>query len=544
MMKRKTSSVFVLLILLAAGGFFFLARSNDQGARLENLLRDVSIKNLEVDGKTFQLNGGKVEPKADRGTTLKVLRLSAFYQWNKEDPLFDSPDLDVERLATVTDKLKTEADGLQKALGVENSIYPIAFLQNLPKVAALDRDFFEKPSLGKAREVAVKQEETASFYGSGADSLLQYISKDALNANATTFNIQTSGKRITADIAVIGKNKQALLDEIGRRKACLEGSGKCQRPAFAFEKVENKVFEPPESVPQFLDLVWIFQYFNRHPNVDASIYDGVKGPYRANTACFGWGDNFSEPENYFYVNFSSKSKSKFGVDSAFVELATNVYFRNESGKYTYVRSTLIYFCPETGYVDEVLEISKFLSENKPVLKTDKFEGAPEVFSQGREYESKFFEGKYQSWDQLETLGKYYGYLYRLFVENPSVFWSQNLELKGELLKRSLAIERKLGDFPKDFQRILTHTQGERLRERPQGVDEGQRKFVYTFRNYYGFTFLPFTKSVWRSTDNLQYADKEVVSGAVGEEGGFLDYLTARKKFSPDVIKSWYAKVQP
>lgn len=537
MMQRRNLLILGFLLIILAGGLLIF-RISDQKARLQNLLADVSIDRIEVDGANFRIVGGKVEPKSNRQTTLKVLRLGAFYQWNKEDPLFDSPDLNHDELDLAVDNLVEKTAGLQKTLGVENSLYPTAFLQDFAKVSRLNSEFEKKPSYEKAQELIAKQQETASIYESEAKSHLEYISKDPLEGSAVMFNIQISPQGIISDVAKIVENGRQLATEIERRKSCFLGKGLCIRPSFTFDKVENTTYESAKNLPEFIDGSLIL------PNQAQGQLD-TKRIFRANTACFGWGPNFSQPQQYFYFGFRPEKSLNFGQDEAVVELATDAYYKKTpknsdfKGKYTFVLSSLIYFCPDQQHVYKIIGLWRFLTQNKP-LSSNKLDKAPESFFLTADYERKFFDDKFQSWEQLETLGKLYAYDYRQMVENPKADWAKDTALKEELLKRSLEIDRKIGDFYKDFRRIFTSTEGELLRDiGPTGTNPRQAKFVYTFRDFYGFTYLPFTKSVWRKTEPLEYLDRVEVKGAVGEGGGYMNYQTAKNIYPREEIGKWY-----
>lgn len=170
------------------------------------------------------------------------------------------------------------------------------------------------------------------------------------------------------------------------------------------------------------------------------------------------------------------------------------------------------------------------------------------FSEGKVKESLFFGQKYQSYEDLAVLGKYYAYAYRLFAQNPKALWAGDEQKREELLRRSLEINRMLGDFGKHITSLARQTRLSRLTEssiikiRNSEIDPNRVKLHYTARNYYGLVYLPFTASVWRLTESLQYLDRKIVKGAIGEKGGYLNYKDAIKRFSREEIDKWYIDI--
>src|SRR4051812_39246037 len=104
-------ALFVIFLLSA-----FLASSWKIISELNNF-HNVNIKSLEIDGNIYTMRNGDVYEGNKRlfwfipeeGKKIsKVLDLGGFYMWDKEDPLFDSPDLNVNDLKKSVDILNQE----------------------------------------------------------------------------------------------------------------------------------------------------------------------------------------------------------------------------------------------------------------------------------------------------------------------------------------------------------------------------------------------------------------------------------------------------
>src|SRR4051812_23084027 len=99
MLKKALIGIFSALLLLTIYLGFNWQLISSLGS-----LKDVTLKNINIDGKTYSLVNGKVYEEGSelywfiptqREKVSKILAFVGFYEWNKEDPLFYSPDLDV-----------------------------------------------------------------------------------------------------------------------------------------------------------------------------------------------------------------------------------------------------------------------------------------------------------------------------------------------------------------------------------------------------------------------------------------------------------------
>lgn len=539
MSKTKGIIVAVLLIIIAVIVFLIL-RGTSERVKLTNLLSGVYVEKIRMEGKDYSIKNGRLQEDIDEKTALKIMRLAAFYQWNKEDPLFDSPDFNPEDLIRTIGIIEEEETKLQNILGRKESIYPINFLKNLAEVSKKNREFLNDPSDAMTQDLIGKQKETASLYKKEAQDLLNIIPSSTLDSGGISFNVRITGKVITEDFKKIVKNAESLAEEIKKRELCYLGQGICIRPMHSFMLPVEKQSTP--ETPLFLEHKLIYP----HPEAD------IRGPYRALSPCFGWGETFSHPEHYFYIAHNSKIPTKPDLSYVRVELATDAFYRkvtkghpglgNVDADHIYVPSNLGYLCSYAGYIAEIGQISLFLSKYKPIFEA--FETAPSniksFFAKALAFETKFFNESYQSYKDLSTLSAYYAYAYKILSENSNAPWINNYGKKEEFLKRYLEIDRKLGTISPSILRLLLLTIG--TTENYELIDEVSSRaweYVYTFKNYYGISYLPFSRSVWRSQDQLQYLEKKYIKGALGINGGYLNYNEAVKHYTSEEIEKFY-----
>lgn len=535
-------AAFFISLLIIAGMYLKI------GLDLKDLTRDLTIYNLVIEGKEIKLTEGSINNKISDKVKEKTLRLAAFYQWNKEDPLFYSPDLDLPGLMRSVALLGEQDFFVRDNLKRPKSAYPFKFLKKLIDTASLTEEFFESPSDISANSLIEKQFETAQTYKEEAQSLLSILSPKDI-PSPVIFNVKTSPQVIVSDLNKIIQNADTLSQEIEKRKSCLNGDGKCERP--------YKHFLPPEETyhpsrpPRFLDKKIIFSFSN-NPNLDQ-----IKGPYAAKTNCYGWGKDFSYPNHYFYISYSDLKNNNLKAPLANVQLATDLYFRRlteksvapgdivlikKGIKYAFVSSTTPYDCQYFGNIAEVAEIDKFKSEKKPLLKELSLKDKDkETYNNALKQESDFFNSAYPSFDALSSLADHYGYIYRLTLESPGSEIAKVLKKdKEELLKRYLSIKRKLGNIDKIINTSAYYIYGFRSLELNPYSQFFSKTLYYPYRNFYGLLYFPFSNSFWRGEDNLSYFERTIVRGAVGTEknAGYMTYTQALEKYSKEEVTQW------
>lgn len=548
MIKKVLIGILFLLLLLFV---FFI--SNWQLFSNLNSLSDVTLNNISIDGKTYSLKDRKVYEgekqlfwfiPTQRDTVNKVVSLAGFYMWNKEDPLFNSPDLNVSELKNSVNTLTKEQELHLKAFNQTIPPYPTRFLAQFVKAASLDKDFLKNPSLQKADELIKAQKEAAQLYKKDMLTLRSQIPESS--QSAVTPNLQLSSKIVRGDLEKISTNNTSLINELDKREKCLMGKNNCTRPSLSFSKPSTTTPKTNSNPPDALlspDII-----FYARPKRDN------KGPYSTTTSCFGWGNNFTKPISYFYLR-KTPSTTEDGINNSLyfnIQLATDVIFRklntdsitagekelfNQGIKYIYNGTTSPYNCPDRTFFADISQLDLFLTTKKPILQDMQL---PDLSA--KTYEKSFFEQKYPSFQSLSYLANTYEYLYRQMVENPQASWVREiLPYKDELLQRSLSIQRKIGNLPLVLNSHTMYIKGLKSRQEIEQKFNPRyiKEFVYTFRNFYGMMFLPFSPSVWRSNNNLEYSEKVYVIGTIDPDGAYISYHQAQKIYSQEEIYSWY-----
>ncbi len=535
MIRKPTVSVgitFLLFFLFIAGNWNIISNLNN--------LKNVTIENINIDGKTYALRNQKIYEgnkqlfwfiPTQRQTVKKVVRLSGFYIWNKEDPLFDSPNLDVSQLKESASNLTNEQTLFLKSFRQTTPLYPSGFLVQFANTAFLNKEFMKNPSLSKANELINAQIKTAQIYKEEATSLKNFLPD--YNKKAITFNLALSIETVKSDIGKIVNNGDSLLEEISKRAQCLAGNH-CTRPAFSFGKPSAAPkFSSPTSTFLGPDIVYYLT-----PTISP------RGPYSTETACVGWGKNFTKPVNYFYIKTIKSNPPRVNI-----QLATDIFFRpilpalpgekqlaDQGIKYIYTGTTAPYNCPDRTFFAEISELDLFLQNKKPILQNTLVDTS---YSQ---FEKTFFEQKNPSFQQLLYLSQIYGYLYKQLMQDSNEPWiTKMIPYKEELLQRSISIQRKIGSLPLVLNSDILYIIGTREREEfTQMTDDTDIKsYLYPFRNFYGIMFLTFSPSIWRSSDNLTYIDRVEVKGAFNPIGGFISLSQAETLYPKSTINTWY-----
>ncbi len=559
-------------LLSAIGGLFLLTCTfiiyNWQITSSLNSLKDITLKNIDISGKTYSLVNGKVyEGKkelhwfipGEREKVSKVVALVGFYEWDKEDPLFDSPDLDTTELKRSVNYLSNQQNLLLKSFSQTIPIYPESFLNEFTKSASINKDFINKPSFERAFSLIKQQQKTAQLYEKDANTLKSEI--PGPNQHIVSVQLQLNPKIVKDDITKISINGKSISEEIKKRENCLMGKTICERPALSFTKPSDNPPKTNTNPPDILSSDVSLNSIPRTPFTIASAPENSAppmGPYSAKTSCLGWGDNFTQPTVYFYMK-KAPSSTVYDVNNVYyfgISWATDVIFRKLSPtsvtegekelyaqgfKYVFNGTTSPYNCPDRTFFAEISELDLFLTTKKPVL-----EGLDLPDKSYASYEKAFFEQKYPSYESLSYLSDIYGYIYRQMVGNPNEEWVKKmLPHKEELLERSLDVKRKMGNLP--FV-LNSHSMFIKGLESRQAIEQKFslkyiKEFVYTFRNFYGMTFLPFSPSVWRSNDNLEYSEKTYVKGTIGPGLEYITYRQAQKIYSQEEIDSWYTATQ-
>ncbi|MBI2021355.1 hypothetical protein HYS93_00535 [Candidatus Daviesbacteria bacterium] len=554
--QMKKLIIFTVSAIIAGLAIYFFFTQPKQSSP-SSLIKDLKFDKLTFKEKIYRIeDNGNIEPKDENYS--QVVNLAAFYQWTKEDPLFYSPDFNTEEFFKTVEYYKKEQTNLLRVIEQITHIYPTDFQDSFANTAKVTEEFLRNPSDELAEKLIKSQIATINSYRSEINSLIQ-ITSPLKEVEPVTFNLKTSSKIFLSDYKRIAENANALQVEIDRRVSCLREGKACQRPAFSFVKIDKIYPIPEDKAPErLLDKKTVLNY----PQLKREIK--VRGPYQAYSPCTGLNEqDLSWPNLPYYISDLSTTNIEFPDIPAYrFELASNVFFRrvnktpilpgddqiNKLGlDYIYQSATAIYMCPYQAYFNEITQNDLFLKENKPFLNNFKsLKNLPPSFSkivsQAKSYEETIFSKRYQSFADLENLANLYGYLYRLVAEGRNFKESDQINpLKEELLRRSLIIKRKLGGYNLVLNSVLFHLRTSTYREiiRPNPDLNTVVAYNYFMNTAYSLMYLPFTRSVWRLSDNLQYHDKVLVKGVIGFEGPYFDYYQALERYSKEGISKWF-----
>lgn len=545
---KKSFYLLLFVVLIAFLIYFYLNFSKTH--KIEALSKGINISSISYKSKNYKIVDGKVSPKDLNYDA--VLRLALFYQWNKEDPLFYSPDFNFEAFKDTVSALEFEQANLLKLLSQESKIYPSDFFRSLISSSEKMELFLNQPSEILANQLIDSQNKAQKDYDMDINGLIS-SSKDLEAAKPTSLNVQTSTSLIFSDFQKIAENSQSLKSEIDKRRKCLTEQRQCLRPMLSFNK--PKPAQLDNKPDNLLSATVIFR-------IGKNSAKHYRGPYGVLSPCLGYGENFSWPRQYYYLTDDPKLLNVFyNLPTENIQLASELFFRQiqleanqpgdeqlkqQGGDYIHQPATASYMCSYQGYFTEIAELDDFLLNRKPMLKdkaiSNLLRDNKNILERASFYEDRFFKTKYPSYDQLTELANYYGYVYKLISVNQNrLLEDVEQQQKLELLNRYLEINRKLVGFHKLINDFLTHIRTASYREilRPQAQIEFSKTYNYFFNSAYSLMFMPFTKSVWRLDSNPQYLEKIIIKGAVGFGGGYITLKQALEKYSAGEIKKWY-----
>lgn len=557
---KSLVKIIIIIVLIVVGFFIFLGKNESANFNLQ--YRDINFEKIEFEGNYYSIINGRVIGGVTNEKKIKIQRLVEFYQWNKEDPLFDSPDIDPQSFINVVDSLNQANNEISKTVKRVEHLGPSDFLNAMGRAITVNREFLIKPSDILAKQLLAVQKQTANFYLQESTNILSVINPP-LDVSPASFGIVTTSQIVVSDFEKIIKNGKALLDEIEKRQNCLEVKGECLRPILTIKKPERLV-PKSEKIPNFIPKEKLFSIKDPHRVTKAGdkMIDRFKGPYKVASPCFGWGENFSWPDYYFdIVTFERKNNNLLKFPIMGIKLATGGHFRKVSDdpgasleeqklyqqgfKYVPVGSISLYMCLYQGHIAELLEIYNFLLKNQPVFPNSEINAKNDIklfFQEAKGVEEFFFNKQYQSYKELSNLADYYGFAYKLIAQSPDEDWAKNLSNQKEIfLERSIAIKRKLGRIHLFLINNLlsVNTLKKRLIvNSDQVTDSYIRGFLYTFRNAYGLVYFPFSQSVWRLNEDPEYLKRVIVKDTDGLDSQFLSYNKALEKYSEDEVQKW------
>lgn len=485
-----------------------------------------------------------------RNVATEVRGLDGFYRWTKEDPLFYSPDLDINGMENAVSNIEKDQEDLLLYLNRKEHIYPTDFLKEFAKTAFQTSVFLKNPSKNQAQLLIEYQRKTVNLYRNEIRTLLNIIptAYPDRNFSSVSINVSLSIGTIMDDLKKMENNSNVLLDEISRRERCLEEKDKCKIPSNNFKKPLISSPSKPSNIPNFIDKKFIFSPTSRFFNLP------VMGPYRVKTGCFGLNPDHSHPEKYFYILPITRG----GVNEGpVIKLATDVYFQvlnsdsilswerefaNAGIKYIYSEASSPYRCNDANYLLEVSQINLFMTSNKPIFNQIKTDSRLDIvfLNNAQNFEKSFFESTYASYEDAQILADYYGYMYKLISDNSGLA-RKYAEISDEFLVRKLNLTRKLGGFAGmlNFSDAFIKTDIPVQKER--NLINLTPIFIYAFKNYYGIMFTSFSSSIYRNTEKLNYVDQIYVENSIILDGARMSYTQAIRKYSQEEILKWFAE---
>ncbi len=533
MRKKVLISILILfLVLLGFVGWFLLNQN-----QFEKSLRGISV-DVFLDDKKYEIRNGELT--TDSQDKEKVLRLAAFYAINYEDPLFTFPEFNVDEFEKSINELKSSEAELLSVLGIEEkNLFPHEFLSALINASRKNQQFLERPSYENAVELINLQYEAAKNYEAESQKVLNVIRENPGPA-AILLGVRADNKTAVSDFIKLINNSKTLNEEVKRREGCLNGRGECIRTVFNIEKPEGFGRRLSSQI-DVLEKELIY-----YPLEDNS---NIRGPYISSSPCYGWGDSYSYPPHLFYLK---KGHDNTGETYSDIQLATDIYFRqvpqissfttdqvlrNQGIEYIKIDSTTLYLCYYHGYLSEILTVDSFLHEKLPFIDESKFKESDRDFvSEIKKFETSFFTNEFPSYENAKLLSEYYLYLYKLLLEDENADES----FKKELLERYLYLDRKLVNINEIVRYGKLLIDGllvvERTSERIEPT--ASERLMFPGRTFYGLLYFPFSKSVYRLDESLDYFQKIHLKGIIGLGKVFLNYKEAIKEYDISTIQSW------
>jgi hypothetical protein len=170
-------------------------------------------------------------------------------------------------------------------------------------------------------------------------------------------------------------------------------------------------------------------------------------------------------------------------------------------------------------------------------------GVRDFLKQGNALEDKFFNAKYPSELQAETLANYYATFYY-----NSIKWSNDTRFSNkdwieEVFKnKDLALNRYLeySRYLSNIEEIIAQTVGNFSAFRVKVLMYPRIKddyYFYAYRNMYNLLYLPFSSSFYRLSTPMIYLEKIKINLKYDYNRVFT-YKEAVSKYSYEQIKSW------
>ncbi len=413
--------------------------------------------------------------------------LEGFYTLTSVDPLFYSPVMGADFGSAVTDLTRAEAD--LKVVAIQNikaknapytktyasmlevyPLFPTGFLATLPAIATSTEKFLVDPTFENARNLLALYEDAAkqyAYYASSTKAVFTQIDT-YLPANKPLFyfftDTATSKTIAKADADLIYKNSQALIQEIQRRKSCLEIGQDCS----VLEKTRSYTLPPQVPLNPNADTDFVRTSLEKKTN------DKITGPYTVSSSC--WESPHSGQQQMYLLHKEGSDSSnsfvlpKLATTNYYRTLATNTF--DIIGKTLIERGVSFYYQPE-GTTYECTDLTFYAT-----LLT------------------------------LEYLNTY----------------ATTLDDK----KRAKIIENQFGLLAPALRALAVFTDVLTLSQTVSHDFVLSPQFLFSTRSAYSLTYLPFARSVWRISEVPQYQTSRNEYKALNPQSPFVTLTTLRQ----------------
>lgn len=476
----------------------------------------------------------------------KLLQLALFYLKVREDPLFTSPDFDLEEFAKSVHYLEQEQALLLNPQKRNVPIFPVSFLKTLPEVTEVQRLFLSDPNPETAGKLLETYQKTADAYQQDIKNFTGNLetNKDLLDPYDTIqLRVVTNRDIFFADLQKIAQNAQSIQEEIQNRKNCLDKGQNCSRQMFFFLRPEVKPIQEAKFDLLPFDLLF---------PVNPPAADQVRGPYIIHTPCWGWDKDFTFPAQPILVRDSKslyiKNSEGQNPPTQILKLATDKFFRQTTASDLFDEGlkklgflwigqseTTGYLCRNLEYQPKVTTLDAFLQKYRDQTILDKINR--KEIQNFQKFEGDFFASKTPADVDLQTLADIYAYAYRLLASGESEYGTTN-----ELLNRFLIINRQVSNFHLNLNRYANEfTILIRIQDKDPDLFSQDNIFygyVFPFKSYWNVLYFPFSPSFWRSDQRLEYLKKVNPEERPLERKWAISYQEALKLASPEELKIW------
>ncbi len=541
MAKKLTFFTVLVVLFFVLGQFIFNKSTNEKISKSNGLPNDKT--NIELEAPQLKDNPN----------------LARFYLWTREDPLFTSPDLNSESFLEAVNALELEEKAYLSFLKKNERIFPISFLKDIVTVSIAHNNFVLSPSVSNGNKLISAYKKTQEDYEKELRTFVKSIqsSKDIdSNVQFMGLSSSTNVKIIISDFTKLEKNAEELKNEIVARENCLKDGIGCKRPASFLEKpvLPNEAFSFSKNEILPLDLL-----FNSWMTDEKG-----SGPYIASTGCFGQKDN-KDPYYLFYVLTGREKRTileyKKKLNTQTEKIATEIFYRKIGNELNTLDEPLvkrgismmryyetnIYTCVDSSYKNKLAALDKFYlkyKENRLFDGSLNMKALDEevrgVFEEGALAEKKFFDSEFPADTDAEYLARYYGYVYGKMVNwgiegrfQGKEWFRSVFSKRDEFITRYLEYTRRMGNVDEILAETVGQFSGFRIRTILGNLDNFS--YALPFRNMYGLTYMPFSRSFYRLPEQLTYINKD--SSQANDEKT-ITYKKAISKYPLEEIKKW------